>query len=116
MKKTKPTTTLLKEILFFIGGIFLIAVLYQEVILLTSLILIFCIIQLTIFKQENDLYYFLTGLVFGPMIDLVAVSSGAWEYTNASIYGLPLWLPLALGMVAVSLKRIAESLIVLNKK
>lgn len=116
MKKRKTIITLLRELIFYIGGIFLLAFLQQELILLTSLVLIFCLIQLTIFRQKNDLYFFFTGFVLGPIVDLIAIPFGIWEYAHPSISGLPLWLPLALGMMTVLLKRIAEALASLRRE
>jgi hypothetical protein len=102
---------LLKQFFFYIGGILMIAFLYQEQVLLTILVSLFCLIQLTAFRQENDLYYFVVGFVLGPIVDIIAVFAGAWDYNYHTYLDIPLWLAPALGMMAVLLKRIAEALI-----
>jgi hypothetical protein len=115
MDKHKTVINLLRELGFYGGGIILLAYLHQKPIILTVLILIFCLVQLTIFRQKNDLYFFFAGFILGPIVDLVAIPFGIWEYSNSFSNGLPLWLPLALGMMTVLLKRISESASNLNK-
>jgi hypothetical protein len=97
------------DIASYIGGIFLLAFLHQEPLLLTLLVALFAVIHLTLLRQKNDLAFFITGCIIGPIVDLIAVPYGVWEYSSSAVYGLPLWLPLALGMMVVLIKRIAEN-------
>jgi len=42
---------------------------------------------------------------------MAAIYFGAWSYANPTMLGIPLWLPLAWGIAAVFVKRVAETLI-----
>ena len=39
--------------------------------------------------------------VAGSFCEVIAISAGAWEYTEAQFLGIPIWLPLAWGSAGV---------------
>jgi hypothetical protein len=43
-------------------------------------------------------------------VEILCVKSQCWQYTNPSIWEIPLWLPIAWGTVSVGIKRIAVRL------
>ena len=47
--------------------------------------------------------------VAGSLCEVIAISAGAWEYSNAQFLGIPIWLPLAWGSAGVFF-------VLLNKK
>jgi hypothetical protein len=42
--------------------------------------------------SRSDLMFYVVAFVLGPLGEIVAVSSGAWEYARPS-YLIPMWLP-----------------------
>lgn len=106
---------------FFLGiGIFLSSLLvisffYKNNLMLTVLVII---ITLTYFKflyKNHDIFLFLTGTAIGVCGEIVFIHFGAWQYTNPSFLGVPLWLPFAWGFTVMVIRNIAESLAEISK-
>ena len=58
-------------------------------------------------SQKSDFYFYI-GAALLSLHEAVIVRFGAWHYQNPSILGLPVWLPLMYGLVAVVMRRIAK--------
>ena len=65
---------------------------------------------------KHDAYFFVTGAIIGPLGEIICISSGVWSYVNPSFLGIPLWLPFAWGFATMLIKRIAETLVRIEKK
>lgn len=66
-------------------------------------------------RRKNDLVWFLATGLGAPILDTIAVHSGAWSYPNGVIFGWPIWLPFAYALSALLFRRIIDSLVVLKK-
>jgi hypothetical protein len=108
--RKKSRHPFIQNLLFFIGGLLLVSVLYEQPGLLFALVLGFCGLQLTLFKQPEDGPFFIIGMLLGTVTELVAIPSGVWSYAEAPGWGLPLWVPFALGMMMVLVKRMVNAL------
>jgi hypothetical protein len=60
-------------------------------------------------SNKADGLSFLAGAVIGSLGEIIVVNSGAWNYSNPTIAGIPLWLPLAWAMTCVLIYRFGET-------
>lgn len=84
-----------------LGSLISVALLWQTptVLVIAMLILTGLIFKL---KVNNDFYLIdVTGFIFGPIAEIIAINHGAWQYTSPSFAGIPLWLPLLWGNAAL---------------
>lgn len=74
-----------------------------------TLLLIATVAVLLLSKNKRfETVIFLTGALFGPSMEAIAIRAGAWQYANPSFTGIPMWLPLLWGLTAVFLMKIAR--------
>jgi uncharacterized membrane protein YoaT (DUF817 family) len=108
--------SVLTETIFVILCVFIIAFMWSDNALLSIVSLAGCSIALYIWHRErSELLLFITGAVIGPTVEIICIHYGAWSYSNPSFWGIPLWLPIVWGYVAVYLKRVHESLLKLRR-
>ena len=102
-----------KELLFELSlvaiGITLIALLYQNNLLLTIILLLSFLLTLKFWRREDILLFFV-GAIIGSVSEIIGTNSGVWRYTNPTFLGIPCWLPLVWGLSVVLIKRIMETL------
>ena len=87
----------------------LVSLLWHRPVVLSLCLLGASILMLRKWHSKSDLTFYLVALVLGPVGEIVAVGSGAWEYAKPS-YLIPMWLPFLWGVVALFLKRVSETL------
>lgn len=102
---------LILEFMIFIGGMASIVIFYQNNFLLTFLLATGWLIGILFWHKNHDIYFYVAGAILGPLSEIVAIYFGAWEYTNPSFLGIPIWLPFAWGLVTMMLKRISETFV-----
>ncbi len=56
--------------------------------------------------NKKSVHVFLAGFILGPLSEAFCVHFGAWEYSNAFMLGIPLYLPFVWGNAALYIKRI----------
>ena len=59
---------------------------------------------------RTDLLFFVLAAVLGSLGEATAVRFGAWQYASTAT-GIPLWLPLAWGIVVLYLKHTTAALV-----
>lgn len=100
-----------KELAVDIGllciGILLVSLLYTNVLLLTLVLAAGAVVVLKFWHSYHDTIFFLVAVAVGTLGEIVAVSFGAWRYAYPTFLSIPLWLPLAWGLAAVIIKRLA---------
>ncbi|ODS40695.1 MAG: hypothetical protein A7315_07925 [Candidatus Altiarchaeales archaeon WOR_SM1_79] len=106
MDTKKPHIELSFDIVLFIVGVSFISLFYMNNILLTVLLALLLVFVLKFWCRKNDIYFFVFGAVIGMSAEVVAVHFGAWQYANPSILEIPVWLPIAWGLVVVLIRRI----------
>jgi len=99
-KKVLIDKELLFDTLLFVFGVAMVALLYMNNILLTLIILAGWITAIKLWHVKHDIYLFGTA----------AVKTGAWQYSNPSLLGIPVWLPLLWGIAVVFINRVANAL------
>jgi hypothetical protein len=101
---------LVSEIMLCCAGIASIALFFQNNLLLSALLVVAWAIGIKFWHKKHDILFFVTGAVVGPIAEIVCIYFGVWQYANPTFLGIPVWLPLAWGLVTVLIKRIAETL------
>lgn len=82
----------------------------------TTLALAYALVLLVLLWRSHsraDLAYFGLAAVLGPVGEFVAVGFGAWEY-SLPLVRIPLWLPLAYGIVGLGLSKVVGLLLQLQ--
>ena len=106
---------LILEILLFSVGVTLISALHARNLVLAFLLLVVWSVGIKFWHKKQDIVFFVVGGILGPLVEIIAVYFGAWQYTNPSFLGIPLWLPFAWGLGAVLIKRISETFLIFSK-
>lgn len=78
--------------------------LWQNPFLLTIALLIVSIFILLFYRSKENLLTYIIIAIVGTLVEMVAVSFGIWIYTTPQMFGVPLWLPMAWGIVGVFVK------------
>jgi len=86
-----------------------VALLWRNVLLLTTSLLIMSILALLHFHHKHDVITFFLGVVTGAVSESLCIYFGAWMYTNPT-YLIPLWLPVLWGLAALVIRRFSLEL------
>lgn len=114
MKKGVGEEVLLETIIFILTIIF-IATFWSKNILLAFTLFALYLVGNLFWHKKYDYIYYLTGLIVGPVAEIVATYFGAWTYANPTILNIPIWLPFAWGLATVMIIRIAQTIIKIAK-
>ncbi|MEK6888083.1 MAG: hypothetical protein AABX14_04005 [Candidatus Aenigmatarchaeota archaeon] len=106
---------ILDAILFSLGTIAT-SLLYENTPLLTVTLIILWCFGIYFWHKKRDIILFVSGAIFGPLAETVAIHFGAWSYANPTLLGIPLWLPFGWGITIVMIVRFAELFIRIEKK
>lgn len=106
----KTAKELALEVILFCSGITIMSLAYTNNVLTTSLLIIALIIGIKFWHKKHDICFLVVGAIVGPVAEIICTRFGVWQYTNPTILGIPIWLPLAWGLVTVLVKRIVETL------
>ncbi len=80
---------------------------WENNLLLVILLLIIGALMLLVNKSKTELTIFLYCGFLGAIAEVIAVYSGAWEYSNNSFLGIPIWLPILWAIASIFILRIA---------
>ena len=83
---------------------------YNNELLLFILLFILSIILLLLKKSKIELTLFIISGIFGPLAEIVSISSGAWTYSKISLLIVPLWLFPLWGIAAIFIKRLYDDI------
>jgi len=97
------------EVALFAAGASEIALCHRKPILLTVLLAVTAIIAMAFWRKSHVVCFYLVGAVVGPCGEMICIRSGAWAYANPTFLTIPLWLPLAWGLVTVLIKGIVDT-------
>ena len=98
------------EIVAFITLICSIIILWLNNLFLLTVVTMQCLTALWFWHERYDLCFFSVTFVFGTLAEITFVSSGIWQYTNPTLYGIPLWFPVAFGTTALITQRLSITL------
>lgn len=114
------TSKIEKEVIYdmaaFSIGIAIISFFWRDNLLLLSLLALACLIGMKSWYRKHDIYFFVAGAIVGPAAEIVCVHFGTWQYTNPTLLGIPVWLPLAWGLAVMLIKRIAGTFVKIELK
>lgn len=99
-----------------VAGMFLIILLLRIYPYILSLSLGgWVLARLIFYHRKGDLIFFLIGACIGPTVELVLTSLKVYLFTEPDFLGMPYWLPLLWGSVALSFRSLAWALFPLVK-
>ncbi|UCG95438.1 MAG: hypothetical protein JSV92_00075 [archaeon] len=104
------------ELFIFCIGIGTMALFFENNILVSIILLALCLIRLWLYHRKDDLFFFFSGALFGPVSEIILVSFGVWRYANPTFLGVPMWLPFAWGLATLMIKRFAEIFVKIEVK
>ena len=106
----KPRKDIFIGFLVLIIAILFLYFFWENNIALTALLLaLSAVVLIWLSSREERILYF-TGFILDPVFDLILVPRGAWTYGSPFIFGVPLWLPFAYGIVTVMIVKIGKSI------
>ena len=74
--------------------------------LLSLGLLLLMVLRLIFFHQPWDVLVFLIGACVGPTLELVQTNLNLYFFTETDFLGMPYWLPLLWGTVALAVRRL----------
>ncbi len=93
---------------------FLMALVYTLILLFRSSpyllslgLLLLMVLRLIFFHQSWDVLVFLIGACVGPTLELVLTNLNLYFFTEPDFLGMPYWLPLLWGTVALAVRRLS---------
>jgi len=95
-RKLIITTTI-----FTIGSIVSIWLFWQNVFLLTFILVCLAIMEFVVLKKKEVIIAYFIIMFGGVMTEMVAIHLGAWQYTQPSFLGIPFWLLPAWGNAGI---------------
>tara|TARA_Y100000034_G_C6526451_1_gene226723 strand:+ start:54 stop:401 length:348 start_codon:yes stop_codon:yes gene_type:complete len=114
--KQRITNELIYEFGLYFLGLFLIVYFFRQNSLLFFLLLVIIILANRLWHKEHDYIFFIIGAILGPFAEIIAIHYGVWSYANPTFLGIPIWLPLVWGFVLVTIVRVAETFVKIEKK
>jgi hypothetical protein len=84
--------------------------LWRSNLLLTLLMLVEFGLVLGLWHDRSDLSFLLVIGGMGSLAEAAFVRSGAWQYSNPSFLGIPMWFPVAFGTAGLLGGRLARSI------
>jgi len=75
--------------------------LQKNLVLLIAFCLLLAAGALAAWPKKSTATLMAAGGILGPACEALPVAAGAWNYSRADLWGMPLWLPLAYALFAV---------------
>lgn len=92
-------------LLLFLGIICTIT-LWKYSPIIQIIIIVITLTTLTLYHNKDDLVFFIIGVLFDGLGEIMAVYFGAWTYAQPELWGIPLWIPIFWGTSFVLMRRI----------
>ncbi len=91
-----------------ISGFYLSIFFFRQFPYLLTIGLFFAVVIKLIFLYEDlDILFFLFGACIGPTVEIILISLGLFSFNDPDFLGMPYWLPVFWGNVALALRRVA---------
>jgi len=106
----------LKEILFELLPVIIVVILLlfiRSEIGIVILVLLGIISTFLISYRKNEIYLFLFGAVVGVIFELIGNNLLGQSWSQSSLLGIPIWLPLSWGYGFIIIRRIGN--VIINK-
>jgi len=89
-----------------IGTLAVTAYTWQNILLTIVLLSVFGLVTLFVERSKSAVIMYFTAFILGPLAEVWLIHAGAWEYTQPTLLGIPLWLPFLWGNASLTLNRI----------
>jgi uncharacterized membrane protein YoaT (DUF817 family) len=86
-----------------------IVLLWRDNTILLAVVVAECLMALALWHERHNVSFFLILAVFGTLAEMAFTHSGAWQYANPTLLGIPLWFPLAFGTAGLTGQRLART-------
>lgn len=86
----------------------LVSLLWDRQVVLLACYLAVSVSMLYQWHAPSDVAFYGIAFLLGPLGEIAAVHSGAWQYSEP-LYLIPIWLPFLWGIVGLFLKRVSEA-------
>jgi hypothetical protein len=106
---------LLFEIFIILVETFSVLIFYEFPKVVTSILFVLSLILFKYCYNKEDKIYYIVAAIIGPLAEIGAIYRGAWIYMKPGLFIIPVWLPLAWGVVIVAIKRIANIIVTCQK-
>jgi len=107
----KVAMELVGEAAVFLGCTAAVALLYRRPCVLAAVMAATAAVALFAWPNRRlNLTILAVGAVVGGVGETVCSNAGAWQYAHPTFLGIPLWLPVAWGLVVVLIRRVADTL------
>lgn len=83
---------------------------------MTILLSLLSVVILTKFTTKREKILYAVCFVLGPIFDLTLVPRGVWSYGNPTLFGIPLWIPVAYGVGTVMIVKIGSAISEMTSK
>jgi hypothetical protein len=91
-----------------LSGFYLSIFFFRQYPYFLTLGLLFVVLVRLIFFHENlDVIYFIFGACIGPTVEIILTSFQLYLFTEPDFLGMPYWLPVFWGNVALALRRVS---------
>jgi hypothetical protein len=84
--KFKEIKKLIFQLFLFVITILAVSFLWGDNPILLIVLVLESILVLILWHKKYDLIYFVVGAIFGPLAEITAIYSGAWEFTNPNFF------------------------------
>jgi hypothetical protein len=108
--------TLFIEVLAIIVAFFGPVLTQEYPYLIVFILAIYVLFRLGFFHAKWDWLFFVIGALLGPTVEVLLINYDLYHFTDPNFMGIPYWLPLEWGIVAMSGRRIADVLELPRKK
>lgn len=85
-----------------------VSTLWRDNSVLTLVMLLEVALALLLWHDRQDVSFLLVVGGMGSLAEAVFVRSGAWHYANPSLWGVPIWFPVAFGTAGLILGRLTR--------
>ena len=106
----------LANAVFAIMALVFVAFLWRHNVVLALVLFVWSVLMLSFKRSRSELKLFAIAAFFGAMAEVFAVYFGVWEYANADLVYVPLWLMFLWGIAAVFIVRTYDLIRTIDKE
>lgn len=88
-----------------------IVLLWRQNALLLAATIGIALLVLRLWHERHDAAFFLVLAGVGTLAEIVFVQCGVWRYANPTLFGIPVWFPLAFGTAGLACERLVSGIV-----
>ncbi|MFC1627042.1 hypothetical protein ACFL18_00610 [Patescibacteria group bacterium] len=109
--KIKQRQEIIRDLVIIILSLIFFILFWRNNLLAFFTLLAIYIVRSRFWYKSGDHTVYIVGALLGTVTEAIAVNSGIWQYTNPTLFKIPLWLPAVWGLASVLIIRIAQCFI-----